>query len=45
MQHGEGKAVGRAESGTSVPIGAVRKKGTDSSAGSVAMGQGEMVSC
>lgn len=43
MQHGEGKAVGRAESGTSVPIGAVRKKGIDSSAGAV-IGQGEMIS-
>ena len=36
--------MGRAESGLSVSEWAVRKEGTDSSAGSVVIGQGEMVS-
>ena len=43
-QPGEVKALGRSESGLSVSKGAVRTKGTDSSAGSVVIGQGEMVS-
>lgn len=40
----EEKAVGRPEGGLLVSEGAVRKEGTDSSAGSVVTGQGEMVS-
>lgn len=44
MQPREERALGRAESSLSVSKRAVRKKGTDSLAGSVVMGQGEMVS-
>ena len=40
MQHGEGKAVGRAESSLSISKG---RPGTDSLAGSVEIGQEEMV--
>jgi len=44
VQHGEGKAPGRAEWVLSVSRGAVRRKETDSLAGSAVAGQGEMVS-
>ena len=44
MQPGGEKAQGGPESGLSVSKGAVRKKGTDALAGSVVIGQGEMVS-
>ena len=41
VQHGEGKAAGRAESGLSVSKGERwERKGTDSIAGSVVMEQG-----
>lgn len=42
---GEVKALGRAENGLRAPTGAVRRKGTNSSAGSVGTGHREMASC
>ena len=39
----EEKALGKAEHGLSVPTVVVRRKGTDCPAGSVVIGQGEMV--
>jgi len=46
VQHGEGKAVGRPESGLSVSKGEQqeRRGQTDALAGSVVTGQGEMAS-
>ena len=44
VQPGEEKVLGRHESGLSASKWAVRKKGTDSLAGSAVITQGEMVS-